>query len=166
MASLYGISYTLDPFMIRHLYLFIFLYELSFIFLLQTDKASMLDEVIEYLKQMQAQIQMMNRINMSSMMLPMTMQQQLQMSMMAPMGMGMGLGMNMGIGMGMGIDMNTMSRTNIPGIPPVLLHPSAFMPMASWDAAAAGDRLQGPPATVMPDPLSTFFGCPSQVSKW
>ncbi|KAK8264481.1 hypothetical protein V6Z12_D12G111200 [Gossypium hirsutum] len=49
----------------------------------KTDKASMLDEVIEYLKQLQAQVQMMNRMNLPSMML----QQQLQMSMMAPMGM-------------------------------------------------------------------------------
>ncbi|XP_027925895.1 transcription factor UNE10 isoform X1 [Vigna unguiculata] len=130
----------------------------------KTDKASMLDEVIEYLKQLQAQVQMMNRINMSSMMLPLTMQQQLQMSMMSPMG--MGLGMGMGMGMGMGIDINSMNRANIPAIPPVL-HPSAFMPMAaSWDAAAAaaggGDRFQGNPATVMPDPLSTLFGCQSQ----
>ncbi|KAJ4727195.1 Transcription factor like [Melia azedarach] len=59
----------------------------------KTDKASMLDEVIEYLKQLQAQVQMMSRMNMPPhMMLPMTMQQQLQMSIMAPMGMGMGMG--------------------------------------------------------------------------
>ena len=51
----------------------------------------MLDEVIEYLKQLQAQVQMMSRINMPPMMLPMAMQQQLQMSMMAQMGMGMGM---------------------------------------------------------------------------
>ncbi|KAJ7962096.1 Transcription factor like [Quillaja saponaria] len=38
----------------------------------KTDKASMLDEVIEYLKQLQAQVQMMGRMNMSSMMMPMT----------------------------------------------------------------------------------------------
>ncbi|KAK7293386.1 hypothetical protein RJT34_16251 [Clitoria ternatea] len=125
----------------------------------KTDKASMLDEVIEYLKQLQAQVQMMNRINMSSMMLPLTMQQQLQMSMMNPMGMGMGMGMSLGMGM----DMNSINRANIPAIPPVL-HPSAFMPVPSWDAAAvtASDRLQGTPATVVPDPLSAFFGCQPQ----
>lgn len=51
----------------------------------KTDKASMLDEVIEYLKQLQAQVNMMSRMNMSPMMLPLAMQQQqLQMSMMAP----------------------------------------------------------------------------------
>ncbi|KAL0397732.1 UNVERIFIED_CONTAM: Transcription factor UNE10 [Sesamum calycinum] len=34
----------------------------------RTDKASMLDEIIEYLRQLQAQVQMMERMNMSSMM--------------------------------------------------------------------------------------------------
>ncbi|KAK9910898.1 hypothetical protein M0R45_034834 [Rubus argutus] len=70
----------------------------------KTDKASMLDEVIEYLKQLQAQVHMISRMNMPAMMLPMAMQQQLQMSMMAPRHMGMG------IGMGMGMDMNTIGR--------------------------------------------------------
>ncbi|KAL4361395.1 hypothetical protein GQ457_04G032620 [Hibiscus cannabinus] len=61
----------------------------------KTDKASMLDEVIDYLKQLQAQVHMMNRMNIPPMMLPMAMQPQLPMPMMAPaMGMGMGMGMN------------------------------------------------------------------------
>ena len=60
----------------------------------------MLDEVIEYLKQLQAQVQMVSRMNMQPMMLPMALQQQLQMSMMAPISMGMA-GMGMGMGMGM-----------------------------------------------------------------
>ncbi|KAM0821184.1 hypothetical protein ACQ4PT_029718 [Festuca glaucescens] len=46
----------------------------------KTDKASMLDEVIDHLKQLQAQVQMMSR--MSSMMMPMAMPH-LQMSVMA-----------------------------------------------------------------------------------
>lgn len=117
----------------------------------------MLDEVIEYLKQLQAQVQMMNRMNMQPMMLPMTMQQQLQMSMMAPLSMGMGIGMGMGMGV---MDMNTIGRPNIAGISPVL-HPSAFMPMTSWDGS--GDRLQAASSTVMPDPLSAFLACQSQV---
>ena len=116
----------------------------------QTDKASMLDEVIEYLKQLQAQVQMMSRMNMHpsmNMMLPMTtLQQQLQFSAMmaavAPMGMGMP-------GMGMGpmgcMDINAIAgRPNIPGIHPIL-HPAAtaFMPRtaASWDGAGPGDPL-------------------------
>ncbi|KAK4849469.1 hypothetical protein QYF36_025164 [Acer negundo] len=118
----------------------------------KTDKASMLDEVIEYLKQLQAQIQMMSRMNMPQMMMPMTMQQ-LQMSMMAPMGMGMGMGMGV---MDM---MNAIARPNIPAVSPVITPP--FMPVAaSWDGSG-GDRLQAPPATVLADPLS-FLACQSQ----
>lgn len=108
----------------------------------------MLDEVIEYLKQLQAQVQVMSRMNMPPMMLPMAMQQQLQMSMLSSMGMGMGMGMGV-------MDMNSMSRPNIPGMPP-LLHP--FLPLASWDGL--GDRLQASPMT---DPLSTFLACQPQV---
>ncbi|KAK3006154.1 hypothetical protein RJ639_016634 [Escallonia herrerae] len=115
-----------------------------------TDKASMLDEVIEYLKQLRAQVQMINRMNMSPMMLPMAVQQQLQLSMMAPL---------MGMGMGMGVmDMNSLGRSNMAGIPPVL-HPSAFMPVASFDSP--GDRLRTP-ASAVPDPLSAFLACQSQ----
>ncbi|KAK7813442.1 transcription factor une10, partial [Quercus suber] len=124
----------------------------------KTDKASMLDEVIEYLKQLQAQVQMMSRMSMPPMMLPMAMQQQLQMSMMAPMGMGMGMGM----GLGMGMDMNNINRSNITGISPVL-HPTAFMPMTSWDAGS-GDRIQATSPAVMADPFSTFLACQSQVN--
>ncbi|XP_027335018.1 transcription factor UNE10-like [Abrus precatorius] len=102
----------------------------------KTDKASMLDEVIQYLKQLQAQVQTMNWMKMySSMMLPITMQQQLQMSMMARMGIGMGKNMGMGMGIGMGMDMN------IPSFSPVF-HPSPFMPMASW-SACGGDQFPG-----------------------
>ncbi|KAL2460853.1 Transcription factor UNE10 [Abeliophyllum distichum] len=115
----------------------------------KTDKASMLDEVIEYIKQLQAQVQMMSRMNMSPMMLPLAMQQQLQMSMMSPMGMA---------GMGMGfMDINTIGRA---GMPPFLPPPpAAFMPVPSWDNP--GDRL--PPTSVMAaDPLSAFLTCQSQ----
>lgn len=116
----------------------------------------MLDEVIEYLKQLQAQVQMMNRMNMQPMMLPMAMQQQLQMSMLAPMSMGMCIP-----GMGMGV-MDIGRHNMTVGISPVL-HPTAFMPMTAWDGSG-GDRLQAAaPATVMPDPLSAFLACQSQV---
>nr|GFC73475.1 transcription factor UNE10 [Tanacetum cinerariifolium] len=64
----------------------------------KTDKASMLDEVIEYVKQMQAQVHMVNRMNLPPMMTPLVIQQQqhqqqMQMSMMNSMGLGMGMGM-------------------------------------------------------------------------
>ncbi|XP_010264312.1 PREDICTED: transcription factor UNE10-like [Nelumbo nucifera] len=120
----------------------------------KTDKASMLDEVIEYLKQLQAQVQMMSRMSMPHMMLPMAMQQQFQMSMLAQMGMTMG--MNMGMGM---MDINSIARPNITGIPPVV--PSGvFMPLSSWDNNSA-DRLPSS-CSIMPDPLTTFLSCQSK----
>ncbi|KAK9142979.1 hypothetical protein Syun_012379 [Stephania yunnanensis] len=120
----------------------------------KTDKASMLDEVIEYIKQLQAQVQMMNRLNMPHMMMPLTLQQQLHMSLMARMSMGMGMGL---------MDMNPIGHRNITAIPPIL-NPATFMPMTSWDAT--GDpRLQPPSAAVMPDPLSTFLACQTQQMR-
>uniref|UniRef100_A0A7N0UY17 BHLH domain-containing protein n=2 Tax=Kalanchoe fedtschenkoi TaxID=63787 RepID=A0A7N0UY17_KALFE len=114
----------------------------------KTDKASMLDEVIDYLKQLQAQVNMMNRMNMPQMaMMPMALNQQaaLQMTMMAQMGMGGMLDMNTAAAMAAG-------RASMQPI----LHPSAaaaaFMPMppASWDAAAQA---------MMSDPMSAFLAC-------
>ena len=116
----------------------------------------MLDEVIEYLKQLQAQVNMMSRMNMSPMMMPMTLQQQLQMSMMAQMGMGMGMSpMGMGV-----VDMNTITRPTVAttGFSPVL-HPPPFLHLTTWDGS--GDRLVTP--TMVPDPLSAFLTCHSQV---
>ncbi|XP_047976870.1 transcription factor UNE10-like isoform X2 [Salvia hispanica] len=108
----------------------------------KNDKASMLDEVIEYLKQLQAQVHMMSRMNMNmnmpSMMLPLALQQQqLQMSMMGCMGMGMGV-----------MDMNTIPRPAVP-----------------WDN---GGDCSAPPqptaaaASVMPDPLAALLACQNQ----
>ncbi|KAL0373360.1 UNVERIFIED_CONTAM: Transcription factor UNE10 [Sesamum radiatum] len=116
----------------------------------------MLDEVIEYLKQLQAQVQMMSRMNMPSMMLPLAMQQQqqLHMSMMGMAGMGV-------------MDLNTIGRAaaaaTMPPIVPagaaVIPPAAAFMPMASWDIQ--GDRLPSP--AVMPDFLSAaLLACQSQ----
>ncbi|KAI3804236.1 hypothetical protein L1987_25627 [Smallanthus sonchifolius] len=132
----------------------------------KTDKASMLDEVIEYLKQLQAQIHMISRMSMSPMMMPLAMQQQqqqqLQMAMMNPMGMGMGIGMGMGMGMGMPgvVDLNAIgsSRPNISGMPPVY-HPTPFMQpmMASWDMHPTKDRVAN-----QNDPMAAFLACQSQ----
>nr|CAD1844885.1 unnamed protein product [Ananas comosus var. bracteatus] len=108
----------------------------------KTDKASMLDEVIEYVKQLQAQVQMMNR--MSGMLMPMTMPPPLQMSMIGNMA-NMAQMAQMGMGMGM-MDLSSLGRTGQMGLPslPPLLHPSAFLPIMSpsWDGS--GDRLQQP----------------------
>lgn len=119
----------------------------------------MLDEVIEYLKQLQAQVNIMSRMNMSPMMLPLALQHQLQMSMMAQ----MGIGMNMGMGMGV-MDLNPIGRPNITGIPPIL-HPTAYMPATSvWEGL--GDRLAAQSASAMPDPLAAFLACQSQVRPY
>ncbi|XP_076942353.1 transcription factor UNE10-like [Bidens hawaiensis] len=98
----------------------------------KTDKASMLDEVIEHIKQLQVQVNSVNMMNMPPMMMSLMMQQQLQLqkSMMNPMGIGIGMGMGMGM-MG-GMDMNTIGPSNIP----TLFHPSAFMQMPSWNNQA------------------------------
>ncbi|KAL1553425.1 transcription factor PIF7-like isoform X2 [Salvia divinorum] len=99
----------------------------------KTDKASMLDEVIEYLKQLQAQVHMMsNARNMPQMMTPLGMQQQLQMSLLARMGMGMG----MNIGMNM-FDVNNLTRNM----------PHSFPPLMN---AAAPTQFVSPPPFAMP----------------
>ncbi|KAL0538187.1 hypothetical protein IC582_027190 [Cucumis melo] len=127
----------------------------------KTDKASMLDEVIEYLKQLQAQVQMMSRMNMP-MMLPMAMQQQLSMApLMAPMGLGMGMG---GMGMPLGMDHLNMlaGRSGLTAGMSPLLHPTAFMPIPTWDGGTCTDQLQHSPTTMVADPFSTFLACQQQ----
>lgn len=127
----------------------------------------MLDEVIEYLKQLQAQVHLMNRMNMSSIMLPLAMQQQLQMSMMAtPMGFGVNMGMGLGHHHHPMMDMNAMAAArpnNISAISSVLPPPPFVTPSLSWDCSpTGGDRL--PPCTsAISDPLSAFLACQSQV---
>nr|WIE96077.1 basic helix-loop-helix transcription factor [Loropetalum chinense var. rubrum] len=112
----------------------------------KTDKASMLDEVIEYLKQLQAQVQMMNSVrNMPqlNMMMPLGMQQQhhLQMSLLARMGMGVGLGMGMGM-----FDMSTIARASPQSLSHPLLHPSTV----AAAAAASTPTFVPPPFVVAP----------------
>ncbi|KAJ6805870.1 transcription factor UNE10 isoform X2 [Iris pallida] len=128
----------------------------------KTDKASMLDEVIEYLKQLQSQVQMMSRMgSMPPMMMPMGMQQ-FQMSMMAQMSqMAQMAQMGMGMGMGMGMmDMGSLGRPPPAGIPPVL-PASAFLPVVGGPWEPSVGRMQQPTATAtaMPD---AFLACPPQ----
>lgn len=104
----------------------------------KTDKASMLDEVIEYLKQLQAQVQMISnaRFIPQIMMPALGMQQHLQqMSLLARMGMGAGFGM--GIGM---LDTTRIGQDPTPPQTiPQLIHPtqvatatSAFVPPGAF----------------------------------
>ncbi|XP_042419534.1 transcription factor UNE10-like [Zingiber officinale] len=119
----------------------------------KTDKASMLDEVIEYLKQLQAQIQMMSKFNMMMPMAQAAAMPQLQMPVMTAhvpqmpqMGMGLGL-----------MDLASMSRPMPPPAFP-LLNPSAFLPFMSaggWDASGDHRRLAG----VLPDPYTALMAC-------
>ncbi|KAI3715488.1 hypothetical protein L6452_22472 [Arctium lappa] len=71
----------------------------------KVDKASMLDEAIEYLKTLQLQVQIMSMgtgLCMPSMMFP-TGMQHMHPAHFSPMGIGMGMGYGMGMGMGMGM---------------------------------------------------------------
>ena len=103
----------------------------------------MLDEVIDYMKQLQAQVNMISRMTMPSMMMPLSM---LQMSMMTP-----------SMGMAMPMPMHRMGVIDIghaTGMPPMMPSAAAFMSMPPWD-------IQPPPPT--PDFLSNYFATQSQV---
>ncbi|CAN6311931.1 unnamed protein product [Urochloa humidicola] len=131
----------------------------------KTDKASMLDEVIDYLKQLQAQVQVMSR--MSSMMMPMAMPQLHQMSVMAQMA-HMAQMAQMAQGM---INMGSLAQPGYAGLTPPMMPP--FVPAAmSWDptavAAAASTSAAGvvgatdrapQPAGAVPDAFSAFLAC-------
>lgn len=120
----------------------------------KTDKASMLDEVIDHLKQLQATVQMMSR--MGSMMMPMAMPQLAQMSVMANMAQ-MAQMAQMGLGM-----MNMagpLAQPAYPGLTQPMMHPSTpFVPMQPWNAGAGADR-QKQPAAAVPDAYSAFLAC-------
>lgn len=110
----------------------------------KTDKASMLDEAIEYLKALQLQLQMVsmrNGVNVSPAMLPVGMPhlQMPQMAAMQPMGlgvpvayagMGMGMGIGMGMGMGMGVGMGMMDFSHASTTAPFHSLPTAFAPFS------------------------------------
>ncbi|KAK7304666.1 hypothetical protein VNO77_42551 [Canavalia gladiata] len=134
----------------------------------KTDKASMLDEVINYLKQLQTQIQMMNMTSMPQMMVPLAMQQQLQMSMLARMGMGMGMGMvninNMASAHNVApsrsfpqlIQPTTVGAT--PSSAPLFVAPSFMMPSLIQPHAPTPPKPQPPPSSAsipFPDPYTT-----------
>lgn len=111
----------------------------------KTDKASMLEEAISYIKALKAQIQMMSfRSGMyfSPMFMPQGMQP-VQMAAWPHMGMGMGMGMNMGMGMSAGMGMFDMSMAMAAAAPrqfsPMLPFPGAIIPAVQTAASAALD---------------------------
>ncbi|KAI5395330.1 hypothetical protein KIW84_061792 [Lathyrus oleraceus] len=109
----------------------------------KSDKASMLDEAIEYLKSLQLQVQMMSMgCGMGPMMYPGI--QQYMPSMGMRMGMGMGMGMGMSLGMEMGMNRPLMPFSNI-------LPPSSPLPTTTTEATPYGPRFPMPPFH-MPQP--------------
>ncbi|EYU42382.1 hypothetical protein MIMGU_mgv1a0225181mg, partial [Erythranthe guttata] len=97
------------------------------------DKVSILDDVIEYIKQLQSQVEMMCLMNMPSLvMLPLGIQpHHLQISMVdTGLGMSSGSGSGTGMCMGMGrlVDMDTIGRAATMPLPPAA---TAFMPASS-----------------------------------
>ncbi|CAN6460834.1 unnamed protein product [Victoria cruziana] len=114
----------------------------------KTDKASILDEVIEYVKQLQATVQLMSQTNVPNMMMPMGIQQ-LQLCMLAAQ---------------MGMSMNTGIRPGHAGIQP-LLNPAGFM-QTNLVAAAANscDKLKETVAGAsLSDPMSAILACQAQT---
>lgn len=115
----------------------------------------MLDEVIEHLKQLQAQVQMMSR--MGSMMMPMgmAMAPPLQMSVMANMAQ-MAQMAQMGLGM-----MNMAAQpAAYPGLASpmnIMQPPNPFVPIQPWDAA--GDRQKQPAGIAAVPAYSAFLAC-------
>lgn len=111
----------------------------------KTDKASMLDEVIDHLKQLQATVQMMNR--MSSMMMPMAMPQLAQMSVMTQMAQ-MAQMAQMGLGM-MNMAAGPLAQPAYPGLAQPMMHPST--PFAAAGGLRGGLRRARPGgAMVLP----------------
>ncbi|KAG4976841.1 hypothetical protein AAZX31_13G113700 [Glycine max] len=111
----------------------------------KSDKASMLDEAIEYLKSLQLQVQMMSMgYGMVPMMFPGIQQY------MPPMGMGIGMGMGMEMGMGMNRPVmpftNMLASSTLPAATAAVhLGPRFPMPPFHMPHVAAPDssRMQG-----------------------
>ncbi|XP_042483352.1 transcription factor PIF3-like [Macadamia integrifolia] len=118
----------------------------------KVDKASMLDEAIEYLKSLQFQVQMMSMgsgLYMPPMMLQAGMQHvhAPQMPHFLPMGVGMGMGVGFGMGMGMGmVDMSSGGSSGCPLIQVPPMH---------------GSQLPWPPLSG-PTGFPHMFGLPGQ----
>ncbi|KAL6608171.1 hypothetical protein ACP70R_041234 [Stipagrostis hirtigluma subsp. patula] len=123
----------------------------------KVDKASMLEEAIEYLKTLQLQVQMMSMgtgLCVPPMLLPaaVAMQQHLQMP---PMAHFPHLGMGLGFGMGApAFDMFAVPRVAAAGAQfPCPAMPGGAPPMAMPSPGAA---MFGVPAQAMPSPAATF----------
>ncbi|MCO5587308.1 hypothetical protein L7F22_041256 [Adiantum nelumboides] len=136
----------------------------------KTDKASVLDEAIEYMKTLQMQLQMVSMrsgLSVSPMMIPLGMPH-LQMAPLHPVGLGVpvghpGLGMGMGLHMSMGMGMVDLSQ-GMPGRPPqpVSASPNHFsLPYqvrsttGSQDCSLDSTNMGSIPSQFMPLPNSS-----------
>ncbi|XP_050221227.1 transcription factor PHYTOCHROME INTERACTING FACTOR-LIKE 15-like isoform X2 [Mercurialis annua] len=138
----------------------------------KVDKASMLDEAIEYLKTLQLQVQIMSMgagLYMPSMMFPSGMHQMhpAHMAQFSPMGVGMGMGMGFGMGMPdmMGgspgcsmIQVPPMHGAHFPG--PPMSGPSALHAMGGSNMPMFGISSQGHPVPYPCPPLMPASGGP------
>ncbi|KAF8005705.1 hypothetical protein BT93_K0096 [Corymbia citriodora subsp. variegata] len=116
----------------------------------KTDKASMLDEVIEYLKQLQAQVQMMNlRNSMPQMILPNVAMHhhQLQMSLLAARTAGFGLGM---------LDVNPMAGTTTAFMPQPYMVPP-LVAAQQFQAQVNPEGRGNAPVLPIPDPYCAYL---------
>ncbi|KAI3976772.1 hypothetical protein MKX01_008630 [Papaver californicum] len=125
----------------------------------KTDKASMLEEVVEYLKRLQAQIHDMMSINnrtttmaiQPQMMMPMALQQQqqhqIQISLLAA---SMGMGLEMGVNPA--VSCAAPSNAQIPPQPPFLMHPM----MQAHPLSASSDHHHIPNAMQV-EPYYSFL---------
>ncbi|PRQ42533.1 putative transcription factor bHLH family [Rosa chinensis] len=144
----------------------------------KVDKASMLDEAIEYLKTLQLQVQIMSMgagLYMPQMMLPPGMQHMHapRMAHFSHMGVGMGMGLGMGFGMGMP-DMNggssgypmlqvpPMQGAHFPGSP--MSGHTAFNGMVGANLQMFGLPGQGVPIPMQRAPLVPVSGGPFMKS--
>ncbi|KAM1691491.1 hypothetical protein ACFXTN_030278 [Malus domestica] len=145
-----------------------------FIMTYKVDKASMLDEAIEYLKTLQLQVQIMSMgagMYMPPMMLSPGMQHMHgpRMAHFSPMGVGMGMGLGMGFGMGMP-DMNGASSSYpILQVPPMqgahfpgshMAGHNAFNGMMGSNLQMFGLPSQGVPMQMQRAPLAPSSGGP------
>ncbi|MBA0824990.1 hypothetical protein Goarm_021618, partial [Gossypium armourianum] len=119
----------------------------------KTDKASMLDQVIEYLKQLQTQVEMMSMRNMAAQMMMQQTRRQLQMSALARMGVGMGIGI---------LDDNNSlapnpspvtapTHTFLPPPPPSFVTPPPMIPTRFAAAAQANSNASSHGSIPSPD---------------
>ncbi|KAI3445491.1 hypothetical protein Pfo_002156 [Paulownia fortunei] len=139
----------------------------------KADKASMLDEAIEYLKALQLQVQIMSMgagLCMPPMMFPTGMQHMhpAQVPHFSPMGVGIGMGMGMGMGFGMGmLDMNGGSLgcpifpvppLQVAHFPSPMSGPTNFQRIPGPNLPVYGHPGQGLPNSVPRAPLVPLNG--------